>query len=259
MLRWQPRCGSRHAALADDSSIDGPPVRESFMLARIAAVLTQNLTTKLLALLLAVVVYAHVATEAEQIAEIRIPLQVSGLSSDLVLATAPPAHARVAVRGRGKQLFKLRLEPPAVTLDLSTVRPGSVQRVLSPGDVALPFGSDVTVTEIVEPRRVDLVVDTLVVRSLPVRLIPTRAVSKGWARQPSAEPPIVSFRGPAGVLARLQAAEARFDPRDLAAEEGDSTAPTIRLEVPIAAPPGVSSQPDRVTALFSLPGRESGT
>jgi YbbR domain-containing protein len=163
---------------------------------------TDHLGVKLLALLLAIVVYAHVYTEQEQEAILRVPLRVTGLPSDLVLLQDPPEEVELAARGSGKQVLKLRVQHPVLLVNLNEVRPGQIQRMLSPLDVALPVGSEVVITDIRAPRLVEFSVDTLVTLDVDVRAISQGRPPEGFvlAAVPAPEPSRVTLRGPSQVV-----------------------------------------------------------
>jgi len=139
--------------------------------------LNHNLSIKIFALLLALAVYGHVQTEKEQQAEFRVPLRFAGLPETLTRREPAPRRAAILIRGKGKQLLKLKLQPPEVRVSLDRARAGVVQRMLSPSDVLLPSGTQAEVTEILEPRMIEVVVDTLVKLSVPVH---TRDLNPGW-------------------------------------------------------------------------------
>ncbi|HET9234414.1 MAG TPA: hypothetical protein VFP10_09765 [Candidatus Eisenbacteria bacterium] len=139
--------------------------------------LSRNLSIKIFALLLALAVYGHVQTEKEQEAELRVPLRFAGLPETMSRREAAPRRVAIRLRAKGKQLFKLKLQPPEVRVDMQGVRPGTVQRMLSPTDVTLPPGTQAEVIEIIEPRMVEVTVDTLIKLSVPVQSADLR---EGW-------------------------------------------------------------------------------
>ena len=139
--------------------------------------LSRNLSIKIFALLLALAVYGHVQTEKEQEAELRVPLRFAGMPETLARRDAAPRRVAIRLRGKGKQMLKLKLQPPEVRLDMQGVRAGTVQRMLSPTDVALPRGTQAEVIEIIEPRMVEVIVDTLIKLSVPVR---SGDLREGW-------------------------------------------------------------------------------
>jgi YbbR domain-containing protein len=185
------------------------------MIPNVASVLTENLPLKLLALLLGLVVYAHVYTEQEHESLLRVPLTVTGLPASLVLNEPPSEFVELNTRGKGKQVLKLRMQQPEIIVDLSEVHPGRVQRMLSPTDVVLPPGTEVSITEIVEPRMVVFAVDTLVEKQAEVEVGLVSELPEGFALEgpPRAVPPRVNVRGPSTVLDQL--AQARTEPIDL--------------------------------------------
>ncbi len=146
------------------------------MISSLLTRLSQNLGIKLLALSLALVVYVHVVTEQDQERHLRVPLRVTGLPRNLVLVDPPPATVEINAHAKKKQLWLLRFSEsrrPRMTVDLSEVHPGKVQRMLSPADVSEPSGNAIAVNEILSPRMVTFVVDTLVTRAVPVRVAMT--------------------------------------------------------------------------------------
>lgn len=167
---------------------------------------TDHLGVKLLALLLALVVYAHVYTDQEQEAALRVPLRVTGLPADFVLTEDPPQEVELTARGSGKQLLKLRVQHPVLIVNLGEVRPGQIQRMLSPVDVALPVGSEVVITEIRRPRLVEFAVDTLITREVGILAgregRPPEGYVLGGELVPV--PDHVTVRGPAGEVETLE-------------------------------------------------------
>lgn len=181
----------------------------------LTSLLTENLPLKLLALLLGLIVYAHVYTEQEQEFHLKVPLAVSGLSPDLVLLEPPPRDVELATRGTGKQFLKLKMQESRILVDLHGVRPGQVQRMLSPADVAFPPGTEVHVTQILDPKMVVLAVDTLVERSVPVEpaLFGEPPDNFVLVEPPRVIPPWVSVRGPRSLVTPL--AHLETEPFDL--------------------------------------------
>jgi YbbR domain-containing protein len=199
----------------------------------VSSLFTEHLGLKLLALLLALVVYAHVYTEREQESTLRAPLRVTGLPPSLVLDEPATESVELTARGKGKQLLKLKIESPEIIVNLSGVHPGRVQRMLSPTDVALPVGTDVAVTEILAPRMVVFSVDTLVERNLDVEVLlegdpPSGTVLVGPVL---AEPRRVTVRGPLRSLdgmSRVPAGPLLLE----SLEEGDVVEIPLQVNLP---------------------------
>lgn len=81
--------------------------------------LLNNLWIKLLAVLMAFLLWFHVATEKEHEVDVRYRLTYEGLGDSLILATPPPEEIVVRCRGTGKNLltllFRNRLWPVDLT------------------------------------------------------------------------------------------------------------------------------------------------
>ena len=163
----------------------------------VVSLLTENLPLKLLALLLGLVVYAHVYTEQEQVSLLRVPLTVTGLPPTLVLNETPPEFVEVSARGKGKQVLKLKVQQPEIIVSLSEVNPGRLQRLLSPADVVLPVGSEVSISHIVDPEMVIFFVDTLITRQMAVHVRLVGELPQGYALLGPvvSDPPYVMVRG----------------------------------------------------------------
>jgi hypothetical protein len=201
--------------------------------------LTRHLPLKLLALLLGLVVYAHVYTDQEQVAVLRVPLRVTGLPADLVLREAPPEFVELSARGTGKQILKLRLQEPEIRVDLESVHPGPVQRMLSPSDVVLPQGTRLNVIEILDPKMVVLDVDTLLDREVDVLVTQVGSTPEGYLLTGPvvAAPPRVRLRGPASLIREIHTVVTA--PLDLRTESD-------RVQLAITLPlehPGVTIDP----------------
>ncbi|MBM3316476.1 MAG: YbbR-like domain-containing protein [Candidatus Eisenbacteria bacterium] len=163
-----------------------------------------NSGTKLVALALALLLYAHVFTSRESEITMDVPLQLQGVPEGLTWSGEMPASARVRFRGVGVDLLKLRsrVEPSRVRVDVMGARPGHFQRPLVAEDVVTAPGLGVQALEIVSPREIVLRFDQLLARRLPVRPATVGRVAAGYTVQGRVvvEPESVLVRGPAAVL-----------------------------------------------------------
>lgn len=218
----------------------------------ITSLFTENLPIKLLALLLGLVVYAHVYTEQEVESEIAVPLRVSGLPAGLVIDEPVPPTVDLALRGKGKQILKLKIDQPEILVDLSGATPGKIQRMLSPTDVALPVGSQVTVTEIVDPKMVVFSVDTLISRSLPVRPVLRGELPEGalLLETPEVQPSRVTVVGGASIVNGLESLETT--PLEM-----DGIKESQSRELGVVPVPGARIDPARVRVLVSVARQET--
>jgi hypothetical protein len=122
---------------------------------------TENWGTKILALLLALIVF--VVTRDEVTRSFTIPLRVIE-DPERVLLTRPPESVELRVRGPWANVNRLSAaELGAATLDLREVRPGPME--LDPASIVMPQG---VVLDTLEYDPVDLRFEALIDRALPI-------------------------------------------------------------------------------------------
>lgn len=245
-------------------------------------VLFDNLGLKLVALLIAVVIYLNAYTDRPATLIVSFPVQFQDLADSLTLTGNAPSTVQAELRGTGKQLIQLRVTEPAVKLSLAGVGLGRYERTLTPDDLPLPDGVDVSVERMVSPRTVDLQVDLKGVRELPVA-VRLEGDPAGGAIQTGpvrAVPRALAVTGPVSVLATLDSVRlagirvaGRRDTVTLRAtpvlpQWCSSSPAVVEVEVPIgaavarriplalSAPAGVTGYavtPARVTAVIIAP------
>lgn len=230
-------------------------------MSRIREILFGNLGLKLASLVLALLLYAHVVTEQQRESILQIPLTLTGLPDSLAVSGHPPERVGVKIRGKWKDLIRLGLTSPYLPVDLAHAVPGTFRTTITADDIAgkaLPpeLSKLVTVTEVEEPRAVDLVIEPK--REKQVRVAPrlTGAPAAGyqvtgWA---IAVPESVQVRGPKSVV----------DPLDsLSTLPIDITGERERIQRQVEVDPGplrLSVEPRRclVTVRFAKTSAPEG-
>ncbi len=180
------------------------------MWGRLREYLLRNLGLKIASLLLASILYAHVVTDQERESEIGVPVHLSGLPENLAVVGRPPARVGVRVRGKWKDLIRLGLTSPYLSIDLAEASPGRFHTSISVGDVqerAIPaeLTKVVNVTNVLEPRAIDLIIEpkrAKMVR-LRARVVGTPAPGFTVMGVPGVEPDSARAEGPASALAAL--------------------------------------------------------
>ncbi len=180
------------------------------MWGRVRAVLFENLGLKLASLLLALLLYAHVVTDQEREAVVQIPIAAVGLADTLTSVGELPPRVAVRVRGKWKDLIRLNLTRPFLSIDLAGAKPGKFGTSITAEDIgkrAIPpeLARQITVTEVLDPRTVDLVIEPKATRSLPVRarIVGTPALGYVLDRSPYVEPESVMVMGPARLVQEI--------------------------------------------------------
>ena len=210
--------------------------------------LFDNLGLKLVALLLALLVYLNVYTDRPATLIVSFPLQIVDLADSLSLSGPAPASVQAELRGGGKQLLRMRLTEPQVRLSLAGVGVGRFERALTPADLPLPAGADLQVERLVSPRTVELQVDRKGRRRLPVAArvdgLPAGAVA--WAGSLGVTPSTVEVRGPEQALATLDSV--RLDAVSITGKRD-----TVQVAVGAdALPDWCVMEPEKVTVMVPL-------
>jgi len=177
---------------------------------RVRAILFENLGLKLASLLLALLLYAHVVTEQERESIVLIPIAAVGLADSLTSVGELPPRVAVKVRGKWKDLIRLSLTRPFLSIDLAGAKPGTFQTSITADDIsrrAIPpeLARLVSVTEVRDPRSVDLAIEPKATRSLPVRARVVGRPAPGYVlvREPAVEPDSVQVVGPAKLIREI--------------------------------------------------------
>jgi len=202
-----------------------------------------NVGLKFLGLLLAVILWFHVATNREYDSAIDYQFEFIGLPDSLTLAEAPPTGVIVHAQGSGKQLLRLMWQDRRWTIGLQDAKPGTLRVPLSPGQAPNYGMEELQFIALEGPSELNLLIDSVVERKLP--LLPDCAIEPSsehaLTHGPVWELDSITVRGPAGAIARLDRIRtARVDLRGV-------TSP-VDQEVELITPAdhGVSIMPQRV-------------
>ncbi|MGH7680676.1 MAG: CdaR family protein [Candidatus Eiseniibacteriota bacterium] len=230
------------------------------MWGRIRDYIFRNFGLKVASLLLALLFYAHVVTDQQRESQIAVPVLLTGLSDTLAVVGNPPARVGFKVRGKWKDLIRLGLTTHFLSIDLANASPGRFQRTISVEDVrerAIPaeLTRSLDVTEVVEPRMVDLTIEAKRGKTVPVaaRVVGRPAPDVEMDGRPRVEPDTVHVTGPASVV---QALDTLFTlPVDITGEREK-----IQRQVPLdLGPNALAADPRRclVTIHFARAAAES--
>ena len=210
--------------------------------------LFDNLGLKLVALLLALLVYLNVYTDRPATLIVSFPLQIVDLSDSLSLSGPVPSAVQAELRGTGKQLIRMRLTEPPVKVSLAGIGTGRYERALTAADLPMPPDVEMQVERLVSPRTVELQVDRKRTRRLPVavRVDGWPAGGVVWTGNLALEPSFVDVTGPAQAIAALDSV--RLDAIAIGGRRDT-------LRVPVGAdalPDWCVMEPERVTVTVPL-------
>lgn len=160
--------------------------------------LLDNLGLKLVALLLALVVYLHVFTERPAMMVVSFPIQIDDLADSLSLSGSVPVVVQAELQGTGKQFIRLWLTEPRLKVSLAGVGPGRMRRILTVDDLPLISSDRLEVKRFVGPDTLELMIEHKLARQVAVapRVEGTPRGDVQWTGEVLADPPWVIVRGP---------------------------------------------------------------
>jgi YbbR domain-containing protein len=166
---------------------------------------TRRIGLKLASIFLSLVVFIHVYTEQEREWTLEVPLETANLSEELCFVTPPPTSVAVRVRGKGKDLIKLRFKGARAIVDMGDSKAGSEKRILSGSDVLIPPDMNVTVADVVEPKVLSLDLDPRLAKFIRVVPVYSGRLGSGLALSgpPLVEPEQIQATGARSVISQL--------------------------------------------------------
>lgn len=214
----------------------------------IRGLLFDHLGLKLVALLMAVLVYLNVYTDRTATMLVSFPVQVTDLPDSLTLTGPLPGVVQAELRGTGKTLIRMRLSEPTLAVSLANVETGRFERTIAAADLPLGPFPGVEVVRVVGPRMLELEIDRRVTVGLPVAARVEGAPAAGVRREGLVviQPSVVAVSGPATVVAALDSVV--LEPVRLEGRRED-----VRVQVaPAALPEWCTVDPPVVTVMVPL-------
>ncbi|OIO68813.1 MAG: hypothetical protein CO186_08075 [Zetaproteobacteria bacterium CG_4_9_14_3_um_filter_49_83] len=163
------------------------------------------------AIVIALVLWVQVHGQGEGSLSMDVAMQVQGLPENMVIVNDLPDQVKITVHGLQGRLKAIDPKDVFISVDVSDLhQPGVVERGLSLHQVRLPTS---IVVDKIQPDRIELQVDHIVVREVPVE--PLFDLPQGWhVEQVQIEPARVSLIGPEvwmETLARIQTVPLRLE------------------------------------------------
>jgi YbbR domain-containing protein len=185
------------------------------LLKRAGRLLIENFWWRVLALAIAVVIWALVASEPELSTFATVPLQFRGLPDDIEMSTPPAETVTLELRGPSSELRGLTdSRSPAVVLDMTGVTPGIRSFSIDKTDVRLARG--VRLVRAV-PSEVEFDFDRRLERTVPVK-VRFAGTGAGLVARYTVTPPSLTIVGPSRHVARISSVYT--DPIDVSSISG---------------------------------------
>ncbi|MDP2983895.1 MAG: CdaR family protein [Candidatus Latescibacter sp.] len=216
---------------------------------------TAHTTAKIVSVLLALVLWFNVTTDASFTTTVSIPVRYSNPAGNLIVASELPKTVPVQIKGSGKTLIYFGLKKISehdqryIPVNLANLSRGKHEIVLERNQVNLGSFSDVEVVGITENSRFTLTIDREIKKSIQVRLdsLPDIKVAHGYTTvgKPLAKPELVTVTGPEETVGSLSSIPIKsFDRNSISDADRMITA---RVDTGI---PFVKIEPKEVTLFF---------
>jgi YbbR domain-containing protein len=127
-----------------------------------------NLATKLIVVVLAILVWFFVKTEDNYRYSFKIPLRVTNLGSDRIINNDVPKRIKITSWGKGRELLSLMLRKEMFyNLDVSRVE-HSASFALEKGEIKLTHETNIEILNIVDPETVEVKIADLIIKKIPI-------------------------------------------------------------------------------------------
>lgn len=166
----------------------------------------ENFGFKIVALVMALLLWFHVATEKVYEYTKSFPVKISNTPKDLILSEEVPEEVQVKIRGKGKELIKLLLtEGKNVQIDIGNFRVGESDYTIKPGEIPIPDGLELKAEEILSPKSIKINLDHLIEKKVPIRSQITVLPKDGYLQvgEVTLAPREVVISGPVGVVRKI--------------------------------------------------------
>lgn len=211
----------------------------------------RNLWLKVLSVGLAVLLWLVIAGEGTVERGLQVPLELLQFPQGLELVGDAPTQVDVRLRGASRALSRISTSDVVAALDLSGAVAGQRLYQLTPEQVRVPFGVEVTQ---VTPATIAFVFEPSITREVTVSATVEGTPAAGYMVQSiSSEPARVEIVGPESSVAYIDAAVTET----ISVEGADETVrqtvtlgladPALRLKIPQSATVTVEILPVQVT------------
>ncbi|MEY3011378.1 MAG: hypothetical protein RIT45_113 [Pseudomonadota bacterium] len=199
---------------------------------RLRSLLLDNLSLKVLAVLLALLLHLVVRRDTVRELSLRVAVGVTGVPEGRVFVGELPDQVEVQVRGRWSSLRELLVDPSRrVACDLSAYRDGE-RFVFDLRRVGAQLGAGELEVLAVRPSAFEVRLERLATRRVPVQVSTTGDPAPGFGIGPESltvSPETIEVRGPASEVRRVR--QIRAAPIDLTGADADLRVRTRLLPV----------------------------
>ena len=166
----------------------------------------ENLWVKIAAIVLAILLWFHVATDKVYQNSYTLPLKAVEITGDLVLTKPPPVDSiTIMVSAQGKKLLRTDWKKQGLKLVASRSLPGKFGVDVTTDNLSLIKADEIELLEVLDPREISLVCDESSTRTLPIQNRINVIPDEGFMvdRGDSLNPTVVTVSGPKRMIDTL--------------------------------------------------------
>lgn len=170
------------------------------------AKLFENFWIKIIALILGVLLWFHVATEKTYTYQLYLPVSEIILDHNLTLNSTPPESLMVTISASGKQIMRKKWRSRGVKIVASQFEVGIHDLNLSTSNVFLATPTpDVALEDIISPSNIKFVIDQISETTVEVKPDIIAEADDGYAVSliSTTTPSEVTLRGPEGLVNKI--------------------------------------------------------
>lgn len=211
--------------------------------------LFENLWAKLAALMLAFLLWFHVATEKTYQYETSLQLTQIALADEIALSGPPPEEFKIIVSASGKRLLRNDWKEAGLRLVIDRSRPGRANINFDKDNLSLVKADYIELINIISPRDADLEFDRKIQKEVPVKsavsIIPDQGFIK--SKTDSLDPGFVTITGPRRLLNTIDSIETKT-------EYVEGIRNNLSMRVPLAYPDVYSLEidPDTISYIVDV-------
>ncbi len=171
--------------------------------------LFENLWAKLAAILLAFLLWFHVATDKTYQYETSLKLTQIELVDELSLVGPPPDEFKIIVAATGKRLLRSDWKEAGLRLMIDHSRPGRANINFDKNNLSLVKSDYIELVNIISPRDAALEFDRKIQKEVPIKSTVTIIPDQGFIRSKadSLDPNLVTITGPRRLVNTLDSIE----------------------------------------------------
>jgi len=166
----------------------------------------ENFGFKIVALVMALLLWFHVATEKTYEYTKSFPVKISNIPKGLILSEQAPEEVQVKIRGKGKELLKLLLvDKEKLQIDIGNFKAGESDYTFKPQEIPIPEGLELKVEEILSPKSIKISLDRLMEKKVSISSQIAIRPKEGYLQvgEVSLDPQEVGISGPMGQVKRI--------------------------------------------------------